>query len=308
MTMRKFFFPLVTLFLAACCTQQQQQQQRLPETPEITEPEKVKPLDVTRPNKPQKPAQVRPAKPFVPVAPGIKVSSVSVPGNYVAITFDDGPSSSLTPKVLDVLKKHGAKATFFVLGDNAGRYPSVLARAVAEGHELGNHTYNHIKMTGSSQATVCDEIERTNAAIVAATGRRPKLMRPPYGATNSELVNLMYNTYGLKSVMWNVDTNDWQRPGVNVVVNRAVNSAKPGAIILLHDIHSSTAAAVEGIVKGLHARGYQLVTVSQLIEMGRAAAAAASAETTPVPGVPAAESGDPAGEGAAMLSGESVAQ
>ena len=308
MTMKKLFFPLVTLVLAACCTQQQQQNQRLPQEMEITEPEKDKPGKITRPGKtqqPVKPVQVKPTKPFVPVAPGIKVSSVSVPGNYVAITFDDGPSSALTPKVLDVLKKYGAKATFFVLGDNAGRYPSVLARAVAEGHELGNHTYNHIKMTGNSHETVCSEIERTNAAIVAATGRRPKLMRPPYGATNSELVNLMYNNYGLRSIMWNVDTNDWKRPGVNVVVNRAVNSAKPGAIILLHDIHSSTAAAVEGIVKGLHAHGYQLVTVSELIEMGRAAAA--SAAQAPAAEV-AAPTVDAAIGGSATIIGEAVAQ
>jgi peptidoglycan/xylan/chitin deacetylase (PgdA/CDA1 family) len=192
--------------------------------------------------------------------------------------------------VLDVLKKYGAKATFFVLGDNASRNPSLLARAVAEGHELGNHTYKHIKMTGNSTDAVCAEIEKTNAAIVAATGRSPRVMRPPYGATNSQLVNLMYNNYGMKSILWNVDTNDWQRPGVNVVVNRAVNGAKPGSIILLHDIHSSTAAAVEGIVKGLQARGYQLVTVSELIEMGRAAAAPVA------PAAPAAPAAQPVPE------------
>ena len=105
--------------------------------------------------------------------------------------------------------------------------------------------------------------------------------------------------------MWNVDTNDWKRPGVNVVVNRAVNSAKPGAIILLHDIHSSTAAAVEGIVKGLHARGYQLVTVSELIEMGRAAAA--SAAQAPAAEV-AAPTVDATNGGSATIIGEAVAQ
>lgn len=293
MTMRKLFFPLVTLFLAACCTQQQP---GLPKEPETTIPSGEKPGKTPGKKTPSKPTQQKPSKPFVPMAPGIRVSSVSVPGNYVAITFDDGPSAALTPKVLDVLKKYGAKATFFVLGDNASRNPSLLARAVAEGHELGNHTYKHIKMTGSSTETVCSEIEKTNAAIVAATGRRPRVMRPPYGAINSQLVNLMYNNYGMKSILWNVDTNDWQRPGVNVVVNRAVNGAKPGAIILMHDIHSSTVAAVEGIVKGLQARGYQLVTVSELIEIGRAAAEPAQTPapveqpvTEPVEAIPATE-------------------
>jgi peptidoglycan/xylan/chitin deacetylase (PgdA/CDA1 family) len=229
---------------------------------------------------------------------------VSVPGKYVAITFDDGPNSSLTPQVLDILKRHGAHATFFVLGDNASRNPGILSRAVAEGHEIGNHTYSHIKMTASSNEKIASEISRTNSIITSATGRRPKVMRPPYGATNASVVNKMFSGYGMRSIMWSIDTEDWRHPWVGVVVRRAVGSAKPGSIILLHDIHSSTIAAVEDIVTGLQARGYTLVTVSQLIEMGKQAAQAKTAQTglqqEKVSAAPVPVSG---GAGAAVISG-----
>ncbi|MBQ4595321.1 MAG: polysaccharide deacetylase family protein [Akkermansia sp.] len=294
--MKRFIPVLISLVLAACSTQQQQKDvtpdvpltpEEQPTTPGQTEPQ-VKP--------------VGPDKPFKPSMPGMRVSSVSVPGKYVAITFDDGPSSSLTPQVLDILKRHGASATFFVLGDNASRNPSILARAVAEGHEIGNHTYSHIKMTSASAETIRSEISRTAAVIESATGRKAKVMRPPYGATNANIVSNMFNNYGMRSILWNIDTQDWRHPGVGVVVQRAVGGAKPGSIILLHDIHSSTLAAVEGIVTGLQARGYKLVTVSQLIEMGRQAAqqpAAPAAEPT-TPAVPTLA---PGAAGAATISG-----
>ena len=281
--MKRILPLLFTLVLGACATRQQQ----ITQVPDIPAPSRQ-----TTQTTGEKITQSTAPKPFVPMAPGARVSSVSVPGNYVAITFDDGPSSALTPKVLDVLKRHGASATFFVLGDNASRYPSILTRAVAEGHEIGNHTFSHINMKTAGRDKVCSEISRTNSIIRSATGRNVRVMRPPYGATSADLVNLMYNQYNLRSILWNVDTKDWQHPGVNVVVQRAVNSAKPGSIILLHDIHSSTLAAVEGIVTGLQARGFKLVTVSQLIEIGRRAAEAHEASAAlEVPVIPAAVTG-----------------
>lgn len=301
MSMKRFIPALFSLVLVACSTQQQQKD----DTPVTPPPPSDQPTTQAPKDSSVKPYV--PTKPFKPVAPGIRVSSVSVPGNYVAITFDDGPSSSLTPKVLDILKRHGARATFFVLGENAARNPSILARAAAEGHEIGNHTYSHIKMSGSAQETVCSEIEKTSANIQKATGSLPKVMRPPYGATNANIVNLMFNKYGMRSILWNVDTKDWTHPGVGVVVKRAVGSAKPGSIILLHDIHSSTVAAVEGIVTGLQARGFKLVTVSQLIQLGKNAAAAAQQPATPLesttPALPAQNAG---ANGAAAISGAAI--
>lgn len=242
-----------------------------------------------------------------PRVPGAKVSRVSVPGGYVALTFDDGPSPSLTPRVLDILKRHNAKATFFVVGRNVGHCKNIVARAVAEGHEIGSHTWSHIKMSSSGTERVISEMDRTNAAIQNATGVAPKVMRPPYGATNANLVSLMKSRYGMSTIMWDVDTRDWQHPGVSVVTQRAVGNARPGSIILLHDIHSSTLNAVEGIVTGLQARGFRLVTVSQLLALNGHAArqAATPAPTQPAQAAPAAETTPaPAPEQAAQLAAD----
>lgn len=245
----------------------------------------VRPQNTSRPNRPatrpsagstgEKPLPMRREEPFVPKAPGLRVSRVNVPGMYVALTFDDGPSPSLTPRVLDILNEYGAKGTFFVVGRNAALNGHILARAVAEGHEIGSHTWSHIKMTGSSREKILSEMERTGNAILSATGRTPKVMRPPYGAVNAGIVGLMHDRYGMSTILWDVDTRDWQHPGVNAVIQRAVGGARPGSIILLHDIHSSTLAAVEGVVAGLQARGFRLVTVSQLLALSRRAATAA---------------------------------
>lgn len=239
---------------------------------------------------------------IVPVKPGLRVSRVQAPGMYVALTFDDGPSSAYTPKVLDILRRHGAHGTFFVLGNSASRCPSIVARAAAEGHEIGVHTWSHINMARSSTAKIDSEVSRTVDAIRSITGKTPAVMRPPYGATNASIVNHMYNNYGMRSIMWDVDTRDWQRPGVSTVVSRAVNGAKPGSIILVHDIHASTLASIEGIVTGLQARGFKLVTVSELLARAGAhaaprvpaaraaaapaAAAAPSSQVSPAPEAP----------------------
>lgn len=231
------------------------------------------------------PAQPEQVKPVALKPLGKRVFSVPMKGKYVALTFDDGPHPSLTPKALDILSRHGAKGTFFMLGQNAARYKSVVARAAAEGHELGVHTWSHIKMNSSSRARVDSEIDRTQKAIAAAAGVTPRVMRPPYGATNKTLVDHMYNRYGMASIMWDVDTLDWRKPGVDKVVNVAVNKARPGSIILIHDIHSTTIAALEGIVTGLQARGFQLVTVSELMQIGKREAAEAKEAEQATPGV-----------------------
>lgn len=228
-------------------------------------------------------------RPFVPQMPGKRVAQVSVPGPYVALTFDDGPSAANTPKVLDILKRHNAKATFFVLGQLAVSHKGILARAVAEGHEIGAHTWSHIQMSASSDERIISEMDRTNAAITEATGRRPVIMRPPYGATNKRVLDLMASRYGMTSILWDVDTQDWKHPGVGVVTERAVSRAHNGSIILLHDIHASTLAAVEGIVTGLQRRGFKLVTVSELIELGRGAASHAGLAAEEPAAPPAAQ-------------------
>lgn len=231
-----------------------------------------------------------------PAAPGLRVSRVHVPGMYVALTFDDGPAPATTSKVLDILKRNNAVGTFFVLGENASRNRSLVARAAAEGNEIGVHTWSHIKMTGSSLAKVDSEISRTAAVITDITGRAPRVMRPPYGAINGGLVNRMMSQYGMRSILWDVDTLDWKHPGVQKVINTAVGQAKPGSIILVHDIHASTVAALEGIVQGLQARGFKLVTVSQLIAMANRAAGQSADAAPAAPAAPVVPSPAPAPE------------
>lgn len=209
-----------------------------------------------------------PARPM-----GAMISRVPV-GNrkVVALTFDDGPHGTLTPRVLDILSRHRAKGTFFVQGVNIGGKQGILRRMVTEGHEVANHSWNHAYLSKVSAQEVDSQLTRTNAAIVSACGVSPLVMRPPGGYMNSALASQIRSQHGLRTIMWNVDTNDWRKPGLDVVVSRAVNGASPGAIILVHDIHASTVAAVEAIVSGLQARGYDLVTVSELISMALCAA------------------------------------
>lgn len=226
--------------------------------------------------------------PFVPKNPGLRISRVNVPEKLVALTFDDGPHGQLTPRILDILARNGAKGTFFVLGQNANRFPGILQRAVAEGNEIGSHTWSHAKLTSCGREKLLSEMGRTHDAIIRATGKAPAVMRPPYGAINASTIQTIYSAYGTPAILWDVDTNDWRKPGVQTVINRAVNGARSGSIILVHDIHASTADAIEGIVKGLQARGFRLVTVSELIAAGRRAAGATG--PAPLPASPASAS------------------
>ncbi len=194
--------------------------------------------------------------------------SVPVDGPYIAMSFDDGPSPKLTPRLLDMLKQRGIKATFFVIGQNAEHSPEIVARAAAEGHEIGNHTWDHPPLTKLSDARAQEEISKTSEAIFKATGKKPTLLRPPYGAVNPRISRLI-DQDGMKVVLWSVDPNDWKRPGSAVVERRILAGAKPGAIILSHDIHPGTIEAMPATLDALLAKGYKFVTISELIAMER---------------------------------------
>lgn len=273
--------------LAACSGSRPAEEPALPDAAQVSASSQNTPLPPTTASACGKDALapgVRPASdsPFVPKNPGLRISRVNVPDKLVALTFDDGPHGTLTPRILDILGRHGAKGTFFVLGRNASRFPGILQRAVAEGHELGNHSWSHAKLTACGRDRLLSEMSRTRDAIVNATGRAPAVMRPPYGAINASTLQTIYSAYGTPAILWDVDTNDWRKPGVQTVIARAVNGARSGSIILVHDIHASTADAIEGIVTGLQARGFRLVTVSELIAAGRRAAGGSAPARTPV--------------------------
>ena len=175
----------------------------------------------------------------------------------VALTFDDGPGK-YTDRVLSILEKYNVRATFFVQGQYVSKYEDVLNRAIDLGSEIGNHTWSHVNLTSG----VGNQISRTNEAVYNATGVYPKVYRPPYGSYNKSVLN----SISMPAIMWSVDTLDWKTRNASKTLQSVQKDTRDGAIILMHDIHEPTADAVEPVVKWLLMNGYQLVTVSELIE------------------------------------------
>ena len=158
----------------------------------------------------------------------------------IALTFDDGPHGTLTPLLLDTLKEKGAKATFFVMGIKIAKHKSIIERAIAEGHEIANHVWNHPVLTKISKEAVFDQLLRTNLAIKEVLNVEPKTMRPPYGNQNGKLNAFIQDKGNLTVIMWSLDTLDWKRPPPQQIIDLTVSKAKSGDIILCHDIHPGT--------------------------------------------------------------------
>lgn len=178
----------------------------------------------------------------------------------VALTFDDGPGP-YTAQVQSILERHGAKGTFFVLGDEAGGDRSRLRSLIHAGHEIGNHSSHHLLYPSRS------DLAETSRAIHSATGFDPCVYRPPYGALNSGSVAAA-SSLGMATIIWDVDPQDWAGPGSGVIAGRVLGSTQSGSIVLMHDgggNRSQTVAALPSIVRGLRHRGYRLVTVSKLL-------------------------------------------
>ena len=218
---------------------------------------------------PEKPA-ASPAKPKptpTPTEPPITFNSVHVDGPYIALTFDDGPSATLTPKLLDMLAARHLKATFFVVGENAADHPDILKRAVREGHEIGNHSWSHPNLGKMSDDAVRREFQKTDDAITAAIGKRPTLMRPPYGSLTARQKKWIHEEFGYRIIIWDVDPLDWKRPGPSVVTARILKETHAGSIVLAHDIHPPTIEAMTGTFDQLMAKGFKSVTVTELLGM-----------------------------------------
>lgn len=188
----------------------------------------------------------------------------TVDGNkkMVALTFDDGPSP-YTPLVLDTLEKYNAVATFFVVGNRCSTYSSYLKREYALGCEIGTHTYDHAWLNRLSADGVKEEIKKGSDAIIREIGVAPTLMRPPGGCVN----DTVRENVGLPMIMWSVDTRDWETRSTPTTITRVVDGAYDGAIILIHDLHQSTAIASQTFIPKLIENGYQLVTVSEMAEL-----------------------------------------
>ena len=186
---------------------------------------------------------------------------------YIAMTFDDGPHPKNTPRLLDMLRRGNIKATFYVIGTNVKRYPNITRRIVAEGHEIGNHTWTHPNLTKLSDSQVRSQMISTRDQIVQVTGVMPRTVRPPYGALLTRQREMLFNEFGYPTIMWSVDPRDWQRPGVSVVRDRILSETRIGSIVLAHDLHGPTVDAMPQTLDGLLAKGFKFVTVSQLLTM-----------------------------------------
>lgn len=186
----------------------------------------------------------------------------------VALTFDDGPHRKYTSEILDVLSKYNAKATFFIVGQNAQKNPEVISRMYKEGHELANHTFTHPLRT--NVPNLLKEIKQTDDIIQNITGTKPTLFRPVEGQYSDAMIEAIAKE-GYKVVMWSwhLDTLDWKSPGTNRIVNTVLNGVKEGNIVLFHDgggNRHQTVKAMEKILAELDSQGYRFVTVSELLD------------------------------------------
>lgn len=222
--------------------------------PPTPSPEPPPPASETpQPPEPAPPASEAPQPPAPAPAPPAPAPPAP-PGSVLHLTFDDGPDPTWTPQVLSVLAKHNAHATFFVLGRAAGAHPGLVADERAAGHSVGNHTTTHPDLTKLSVADITSQWQRT-ANVIGGT----PCARPPYGAVNAT-VRQVTTGLGYRVQLWDIDTRDWSRPGADVITQRIVDGARPGAVVLLHDggnDRSQTVAALDAALTRLDAAGWR---------------------------------------------------
>lgn len=193
----------------------------------------------------------------------------------VVLTFDDGPNPKTTPRILQALKEHNIKGSvFFIQGQNAKRYPDLVREIVKEGQVVGNHTWDHPNLQKISDEEKLKELKTTEEAIQNALGSKEdiKLVRPPYGAMNSDVLEVVHNQYGGIAVLWQFDTEDWKVQAnhtPNGVLNNSikqVESKKNGGLMLMHDIHSNTADELPNVLTELEKRGYKFVSIENALK------------------------------------------
>ncbi len=179
----------------------------------------------------------------------------------VALTFDDGPDGNTTPQALDILAKYKIKATFFVQGKNIAGNEAILKRMQSEGHEVGNHSWNHPILTKLSLEDAKKQLTDTEDAITKVLGKSSKLMRPPYGAISDDI----RNSLDLRFIMWDVDSLDWKSKNEAAILTEIQHQTSDGAIILMHDIHQPSVNSLPKVIEYLQEQGYSFVTVSELL-------------------------------------------
>ncbi len=198
------------------------------------------------------------AKPFQ-----VEEKKQPLKAKFVALTFDDGPNNTVTPKILKILKRHHTKATFFMVGAQVNAHPKVAKQVLDAGHEIGNHSYSHPNLVSLPTKQIKDQIVKTNKAIEKATGHNPTVFRPPYGCVDKRV----RSQTTLPVTLWNVDTLDWKHHNAKKLLAYVKKETHPGSIILMHDIHMPTADGLDAVLNYLEKEGYTFVTVSELNQL-----------------------------------------
>lgn len=200
------------------------------------------------------------------------VWAVETEEKVISFTFDDGPDPIFTPQILEILKKNDVKCTFFTVGRQIVRFPEVAQKIAAEGHEIANHTYSHPYLDNIDLGQFKGELEKAHQTIVQYTQFQPTLFRPPGGFYNKEIIDIAKKE-GYKIILWSwtQQTRDWANPGTEYIINKVLTNAKNGDIVIFHDCggdRTQTVQALEPIITGLKEKGFQLVTVSELLTKG----------------------------------------
>lgn len=197
--------------------------------------------------------------------PEIKPEGIDPAKPMVALTFDDGPSTPVTTRILNSLEANGGRATFFMVGNRVPGTQAVVQRMNALGCEVANHTYEHKYLTKVGDSGIRSQVGLTNQKIAEACGVTPTLVRPPGGFYNQASLDTL-GSMGMAAIMWDIDTLDWKTRNAQNTINVVLNQVKEGDIVLMHDIYSTSADAAEVIIPELVNRGYQLVTVSEMAQ------------------------------------------
>jgi peptidoglycan/xylan/chitin deacetylase (PgdA/CDA1 family) len=182
----------------------------------------------------------------------------------IALTFDDGPDPATTPRLLGILREHGVLATFFVVGQNVRAFPDIVTRMASDGHQVGNHSWSHpIPFEALSESAVRSQFERTDEVLAITLGLGTRIIRVPGGSSSPAITAALR---GRRVVGWDIDPRDYAKQNRNAktVSDYVLTHARPGVIVLLHDIHPTTVDAMPSIIRGLTDRGHRFVTVDQL--------------------------------------------
>lgn len=198
------------------------------------------------------------------------VWQVPLDQKMIALTFDDGPSQTFTPEILDILRKNKVKATFFVIAREAEKYPKIVRQVVSDGNEIANHTYSHKYLYRLSKEEIKNEMLSAEKVIIEITGIKPKLFRPPGGYFNKDIVTAA-RELGYKVIIWSWEqqSGDWRNPGTQVIIQKVLENAGSGNIVVFHDRGGNriqTVRALQPIIDGLKQKGFKIVTVSEMLQ------------------------------------------